>query len=88
MLKNLSWEDAFFFLLWSFCGCIIVLLFAFVLANKQTKMYSLHGDSGGCLQIQKETEWSFDETITLDRSVTYQEAIQMIDSLNKTLPKK
>ena len=87
MFRNFkfSWEGMFFSLLWTFCLLAIVMLGMFALSKKYTHQYTLGGDSRGTLKITKEIDWSADEGITLDRSVTYSEAIRMVDSLNKTL---
>ena len=36
-------------------------------------------------RIIADIDWQADESIYLDRSITYQQAIQMVDSLNATL---
>jgi hypothetical protein len=61
------------------------LLTIFIISKKYTHAYTLGGSSGGTLKINKEIDWSPDETITLDRNITYGEAIRIVDSLNRTL---
>lgn len=84
MFKNFDWEDAWLFLLYAFCFFLIVSFGTCSFHKKYVKHYSL-GGSDGFLTITKEIEWDLDENIKLDRSVSYSDAIQMIDSLNKTL---
>lgn len=86
MFKNyrFEWVDAFLFLLFSLCAAIIIFITLFVTSTKFTHQYSL-GVDGKQLTITKEIDWCEDDNILLDRSVTYWEAIRMVDSLNKTL---
>lgn len=86
MFKNfeLTWENAFLFLLWVGCSSLLILFISFALANKSTLKYSL-SNSAGKLSITKEIDWSADEEIILDRTVSYEQAIKMVEDLNKTI---
>ncbi len=86
MFKNFNpdWEDSFLAILWSFCALAVITIFFWIFSSKPTLRYSL-GDDDGVLTITKEIQWYEDDEIKLDRSVTYSQAIQMVDSLNKTL---
>ncbi len=86
-MKNFDWEDAFFSLLWVACTLVLTIIGFAAFSKKYTKQYSL-GVNGGRVTITKESDWYQDDEIPLDRSVTYSEAIRMVDSLNKTLHKK
>ena len=88
MLKKIefNWENLFLSLLWLFSALIIVVVAFLCFSTKSTKQYTL-GGSGGELLIDKEMEWDFNSQIKLDRSITYWEAIKMVDSLNQTLKK-
>lgn len=48
--------------------------------------YYLKGDPENGLSIGVDVNWSPDEKIQLDRSVTYEGAIQMVKDLNNSLP--
>lgn len=86
MFKNyrFGWEDPFLLLLFAFGAVVLVSLGTCIYKPKFTHQYSL-GDKDGTLTITKEIDWCEDDEIELDRSVTYWEAIRMVDSLNKTL---
>lgn len=86
MFNNIkpTWEGSFLLLLWLSGLCLIVTLMCFVFAKKFTHRYSLGTTSGG-VSITKETNWSADDEIELDRTITYSEAVRLVDSLNKTL---
>jgi len=84
MKWNIDWEDAFLSILWGFCLLLAVSIGTCTFSKKYTKKYTL-GKEDGCLTITKEREWDMNVEIKLDRSVTYWDAIRMVDSLNKTL---
>ena len=86
MFRNFefTWENAFYSVLWLGFVAITTLFIFFVASTKYTHKYTL-GGSSGTLNITKEIDWSPDETITLDRSIPYEQAIKMVDSLNQTL---
>lgn len=48
--------------------------------------YYLKGDTKNGLSIGVDVNWTPDENIQLDRSVTYEGAIQMVKDLNASLP--
>ena len=77
-------ENALYSVLWLAFVAITTLFIFFVASTKYTHKYTL-GGSSGTLNITKEIDWSPDETITLDRSIPYEQAIKMVDSLNQTL---
>lgn len=84
ILSRLDWDDAWQALLYATCIFFLFLIGTCSLEKKYVTGYSL-GDDGGALTIVKGIEWYEDETIKLDRSVTYWDAIRMVDSLNATL---
>lgn len=84
MFKNWDWEDAWLSLLWIVAGTSFCAFIFFIVSKKPTTRYSL-GENNNHLTIVREIEWFDDDRIELDRSVSYWEAIRMVDSLNKTL---
>lgn len=86
MFKNFDWEDWWLSLLYMVIVVGVMTLILWATADKKTLRYSLGGDQNA-VHIVKEIDWLQDEVIPLDRSVTYSEAIHMIDSLNATLKK-
>jgi len=88
-MKKITWGDAFSFAGWLALMCTITLLMLLCIADKPTIKYSLGTDENRKqFSIVREIDWWQDDCIILDRSITYLEAIGMVDSLNKTLPKK
>lgn len=88
MFKNWNWGDTFLLLLFSMCIILGSLFARFVLDEKKIVRYSLDsGTSDQSLVILKEIDWYQDVRIPLDRSVSYWDAIRMIDSLNAGLKK-
>lgn len=87
MLKNLDWEDLWYFLLYAACVSFIALFIVYCTADKKTIRYSF-GGKGDEFKIVREIEWYEDDVIRLDRSVSYWDAIHMVDSLNATLKNK
>ena len=86
ILKNWDWEDTFLSLLLVVCLSLITLFGAYVLSDKKVIRYSLDTDENSVV-IVKEIAWYEDSKIPLDRSITYWDAIKMVDSLNATLKK-
>jgi len=87
IIKKIGWDDVFLFLLWVFLASLISIIIIFSFSTKYTKSYSIGKDGDANISITKEIEWDCDEEIKLDRSITYWEAIRMVDSLNASLHK-
>jgi hypothetical protein len=81
------WSNLFMGLLWIFLASLVGLFITYVIVPKHTIGYSLSGNPGTTLAITREIEWYADEDIDLDKTVSYWDAIRMIDSLNNTLKK-
>ena len=64
---------------------LLVVIGIAITANHEVKSYYLKGGSAGSLQIGINVDWGIDESIYLDRKVTYSEAIEMVEKLNKTI---
>lgn len=88
MFKNyrFNWEDAWLLLLYAIAISIVIVLSSCFLSKKYTKGYSLGGDESS-IHIVKEVEWDEDDKIPLDRSVTYEQAIELVERLNQTIKK-
>lgn len=70
------------------CASILTLLLVLAFSTRYTKAYSLGSSQrGNGLIINKEIEWGEDDEIVLDRTISYSQAIGMVDSLNKTIKK-
>lgn len=82
---NSTWEDGFLGLLWGFCFFILVAIIAFIANDKKVTRYSLGSYNVTSVCIVKEIEWYEDDKIFIDHSITLEEAIHLVDSLNKTL---
>ena len=88
-MKKITWGDMFSFAGWFALMCFIGSIMLIIIVPKPTLKYSLGTDENRKqVLIVREIDWWQDDCIILDRSVTYWDAIRMIDSLNKTLPKK
>jgi len=81
---NLTWENAFIGLIFAFCGWILTMIVLSSTANHYVRGYYLD-DFNGKLSIRLDIEWQEDGSILLDRSITYDEAISMVERLNKTI---
>lgn len=78
-------ERAFAWLAWVFCLGVITFLFTLWAMPAKTLRYDLSVTGNSSLAIIKIVDWSYDETIPLDRNVTYEQAIQMVKELNTTI---
>lgn len=77
---------------WSFIimilGLSLILLFTFfIFVDKPVKQYYLGADSIGAIKIKVDINWAEDKTIRVPRHITLEEAVTIIDSLNKGLSK-
>lgn len=61
-----------------------VFFFIAIFSDKPIRGYHLRGNDGN-LKIIIDINWIPDEEIHLDRSITYDEAIEMVQKLNNTL---
>lgn len=67
-----------------FLVTFIVFISMSMFADHKIRSYYLAQD-GDRITIYKDIDWQGDETIRLDKIVTYQEALDMLDRLNATL---
>lgn len=78
------WENSLKLIGVSALITLIVLTFMSLFADHKIRSYYL-SQSYDRIIIYKDIDWQGDESITLDKNVTYQEALDMMDRLNATL---
>ncbi len=82
------WSNIFMLLLWLTSAGLVIVIFASVVSDKPIIRYTLMTQKDtGVPYIRKEVDWEIDEDIYLDRFITWDKAIQIVDSLNKSLKK-
>jgi len=64
---------------------LIVLVFISLTADHKVRSYYLHQGTASNITIYKDIDWQMDESIVLDRTITYDEALAILERLNKTL---
>lgn len=68
---------------------VMALLTMLIIEKKKTNRYYLGIDSdishGNSLVIVRDIDWYLDDKIVLDRNITYEKAIELVNSLNETL---
>ncbi len=79
-------EKTWLYFLMIILTTFIVVLVSFIISTKKVIGYELEGRySNGIPSINANVENGPDYTIQLSKEVTWGQAIQMIDSLNKTI---
>lgn len=78
------WVEMFYAISVISIGTLLVFFFIAIFSTKEIKGYYLSDFEGG-LQIMCDIEWIPDNSIRIDRSITYDEAINMVEKLNNTL---
>ena len=88
MFKNTDWGDVFLGLLFAFLITVVIMITLSFNGDKRTLRYSL-SQTGSTAKpaICKEINWSFDEDIILDREISLDSAIRLIEKLNATIKK-
>jgi hypothetical protein len=86
-MKNFMYD--FWNNLWKLIGTIsgivlIILIFISLSSDHKVRSYYLHQGSTG-IMIYKDQDWQIDESINLDRTVSYDEALNILERLNKTI---
>lgn len=81
---RLNWENMFMGILFAFCLWLISLIAFSSFSDKKVRGYYLHAYNGQ-LSIMVDIDWVSDSSIELDRNITYNEAIEMVERLNKTI---
>ena len=83
---NFDWDDVWQSLAIFGVAAAMILLGMVLTADKQVRYYYLDSSSGS-LRIVPDIDWCDDSShsIQLDRSITYEEALNMISRMNKEL---
>ena len=63
---------------------LMTLMITAISSTHNIEYYYLDSYEGG-LRIRVSVDWSEDKKIALDRAVSYEDAIEMVDKLNKTV---
>jgi len=67
---------------------LFIVMVKAITTDHLVRYYYIAGyQSNGSVQIKADIDWDEDKTLTLDRSVTYEEAIEIVTKMNKALPK-
>lgn len=64
----------------------LVFIFMCLFADHKIRYYYMTQTSDR-ITISKDIDWEIDESITLDKTMTYDEALDMLDRLNATIKK-
>ena len=81
---RLNWGNMFMGLLFAFFVWLISLIAFTSFSDKKVRGYYLDVRNG-ILSIMSDIDWMEDKSIELDRNITYNEAIEMVERLNKTV---
>ena len=83
-----DWEDTWQMLLYAVVTFFIGLLLFAITQDHKVRYYYLDGAEGSNeVQIKGDINWAQDVNIKIDRTITYEQAINLVDSLNHTLVK-
>ena len=93
-MRNFDWDD-FWSAFINFVIALSIITFTVITVKAFTADHKIRGyylnstsnTSGPSPRIIVDIDWQGDESIYLDKDVTFQQAIQMVDSLNATLKK-
>jgi len=85
-ISNWDWDDSWLSLAWAIAALGIVFTFTFFYADKQVRFYYLD-EVNGRMAIVPDIDWACDSDFgtVLDRAVTYDQAIEMVNKLNAGL---
>ena len=89
LIQNWEWDDTWISLV--LAGLITTVIFTFIalLADHSIRYYYLSGSGTNTnIIIKGDINWADDITLQLDRNISYTEAIEMVEKLNKTLNNK
>ena len=85
LFENWTEDNTTYLLFVLFLTLAVSLFVKQITADHSVKSYYLSGGPDGSLKIMGEVNWAEDNRITLNRSVTYKEAIEMVIELNTNL---
>ncbi len=69
----------------TFGASMLAILIISISSKHDVEYYYLSTNIDGKLSIKANIDWSGDKDLKLDRAVSYSEAIDMVERLNKTL---
>lgn len=78
------WKNAFIFLGLASSVTMVVFLFIAMFSDHRPRSYYLCQEEG-YLKIYGNCNWQFDTPIRLDRTISYDQALTILDRLNKTI---
>jgi len=82
--ESLSTERAFAWISLLFLACVLALSI-YSLTQDHTVRYYYIDETEGRLYIKGDIDWAFDTQIILDRSISYSEAIELVNQMNYNL---
>lgn len=85
IFSNWDWEDTWLSIFAIFTVLFTFLLFKFFTADHIVRYYYLTGGFTNTLIIRADIDYGEDQSIILDRSITYEQAVDMVERLNGTL---
>jgi len=86
LFEDWNWNDTITFLAILLGVVVITLSLTALCSDHSIKRYYLSGGDNGRLAICKDIDWYPDGgSIALDRSVTYDQAIELVKKLNETI---
>lgn len=84
--ESWKWEDTWMSLCFIVVGEIGVLILMALFSDHNVRYYYLSGNTANSIPaIRGDINWGDDITLQLDRDISYTEAIEMVEKLNKTL---
>lgn len=84
--ENWDWEDTAFSAVLVIALLIASILWNLTTADHKVRFYYLSGTySDTTLRIRGDIDWGEDETILLDRTVTFEQGLKMVEELNTNL---
>lgn len=87
IFERWDWEDTYSVCILAIGIVLAVYIFMMIFSDHRIRSYYLDTYNNK-LVIRADINWQEDQVIELDRTVSYNEAIDMIERLNKTLIKK
>jgi hypothetical protein len=82
--ESLSLERVFVWILLLFLASVLALSI-YSITQDHTIQYYYIDETEGKLYIKGDIDWAFDTQIRLDRSVSYSEAIELVNQMNYNL---
>ena len=86
LFDDWEWDDSWLSLAWIIAAFLVVFTFIFFAADKRVRYYYLD-EVNGRMAIVPDINWACDGDFAtvLDRDVTYDQAIELVNKLNEGL---